>query len=410
MQRSGFLKLLAHQVSRNETNNLQSLGKQFIATVTKRARVSPPYDESLIEYVRVRLFDRVYADLRKTVLGGQPAALELQDLYLSDPRLPSSTGKLAENNWRFYPYLATGLDLIKPGTWSAMTRSHTLLAVTPVEELHAYDGYDREATSKFNPLFVTREQSALLLYCFLDNDALVVQPLFEKLVSLPGDGFDERTAGELVPGILRAAITGYRNSPLNVEDRERLAQLHKVANNIERRKGLPYTGGNALSEAIRPRIEPYCDFGLFTKPDRHRFSYRVSLGMRKFVQAWSDAKDTDSFLEQYYFVTLAAIHGIETRLASDDEARQAIARAGEKLKSSLGYTPIRDCALLAGIRLLFDSCSILEVSRTEEVLKEWQKEAPDIVRFTIDRTGALAYVKFLKPVSTPPSATTPAKA
>src|SRR5438874_1408770 len=130
MQRAGFLKRLAYQVSRNETNNLPTLGKQFIATVTKRVRISPPYDKVLIEYVRNRLSDRVYTDLRKAVLTNQPAALEIQDLYLSDPRLPSSTGKLVENNWRFYPYLGTAVDLIKPGTWSALTRTFTLLAVT----------------------------------------------------------------------------------------------------------------------------------------------------------------------------------------------------------------------------------------------------------------------------------------
>jgi hypothetical protein len=43
----------------------------------------------------------------------------------------------------------------------------------------------------------------------------------------------------------------------------------------------------------------------------------------------------------------------------------------------------------------------LELSRTRTLLRAWQKEAPDFVRFTVDRMGTLAYVKFLD--STPPS-------
>ena len=100
-------------------------------------------------------------------------------------------------------------------------------------------GFTAGNSFRFNPLLVTHEQAALLLYCFIDNDALVVQPLFEKLLTLPADCFDERAAGELIPDILRAAITSYRNSPLTVEDRERLAQLDKVATNVERWRGRP---------------------------------------------------------------------------------------------------------------------------------------------------------------------------
>jgi hypothetical protein len=105
MQRLGFLKLLALQVSRSETSSLSTLGSHLVETVTKRVRISPPFADSLRDYVQIRLFDAVYADVRKTVLTGvAPAGIEIQDLYLSDPCLPSTTGKLGENSRRFYPY------------------------------------------------------------------------------------------------------------------------------------------------------------------------------------------------------------------------------------------------------------------------------------------------------------------
>ena len=88
--------------------------------------------------------------------------MEIQDLYLSEPALVSNTGKLVEADWRFYPYLATSLDLIKHGTYSILTRALVLLAVTPKEEIAAFDSYDE----KHNPLRISSRAggSATLLF------------------------------------------------------------------------------------------------------------------------------------------------------------------------------------------------------------------------------------------------------
>jgi hypothetical protein len=398
MQRAGFLKLLAVQVARTETSSLSALGERLVETVTKRVRISPPFDDALREYVQIRLYDRIYADLRKNVLAGNIAVgIEIQDLYLADPRLPSSTGKLGENSRRFYPYFGTALDLIKPGTWSAMTRSLLLAYLTPKEELSAWENH----SPTHNPLVISREQAAVIFYCFLDNDALVLLPLFTKLLELNGDGFDERTAGDFLPSILRSATATLNKGSLAFEDRERLAQLDKAADNIERWRGKPYTGGGAREENIRGRIEPFCDLGLFTKPDRNRFTYKLTPVFKRFMSDWNDT-DVEYFLENRFFATLAAMHGIPVKAAGDTEARNAIRDAGEALKSTLGYSPIRDCSLLAGIRLLFDHQHVLELGTSDKTLSEWQKAEPEVVRFTVDRMGARAYVKFLKPAVPPP--------
>ena len=401
MQRAGYLKLLAHGAARTETSNLNALGATLVDTVTKRQRVAPPYSEPLRDYARVRLTDRIYTENRTALLANKPTTLEIQDLYLADLALPSSTGKLGANSRRFYTYLGTALDLLKPGTWSAMTRALLLLHVTPPEEIAAFGTYNE----KLNPLRISPEQAAVLLYSFLDNDALILQPLFEQLLAANGNGFDERTAGDLLPAIIRNAASIIRKSALAVEDRERLDVLEKSAGNIEAWKGKPYTGGGAREESIRVRLEPFCDLGLFTKPDRHRFGYQLTPGFRRLMANWSGL-DTDDFLGSRFFTTLGGIHSLKVEEASDDEARAALQDAGEKLKSTLGYSPILDCSLLAGTRLLFNSQRVLEISRSLDVLKLWQKAAPDIVRFTVDRMGMMAYVKFLKPVPQP----TPAKA
>lgn len=396
MQRAGFLKLLCAQTARTETSNMDTLGRQFVQTLLKRVRVMPPYSESLRDYVRIRLMDKVYHDLRKAVLSGSATAsavsLEIQDLYLSDPALASSTGKLVEADWRRYPYLATALDFIRLGTYSIMTRALVLLAVTPEEEIAAFESYDE----KNNPLRVSPEQAALFLYCFIDNDAEIIYRLFHALLELPGDSFDERLAGDMLPRIIRQSVSSFRNASLPTEDRERIGLLERVSTRIEEWKGKPYTGSGSREEFIRVRLEPYCDLGVFAKPDKHRFAYRVTPALRRLMTDWHDLEATDDFLELRFFRTLAGLHHLKVREATDDEAKKALMDAGRTLKSTLGYSPITDAGLLAGIRLLFQQKRILELSRTRTLLRAWQKEAPNVVRFTVDRMGALAYVKFLE--------------
>lgn len=395
MQRAGFLKLLCAQTARIETTNLQSLGKHFVDTLLKRVRVAPPYSESIRDYVKVRLMDKTYHDLRKAVLSGDagtaPVGLEIQDLYLSDPSMLSSTGKLVEMDWRRYPYLATDLDLVKSGTYSVMTRALVLLAVTPKEEIAAFERYD----PKHNPLLLSPEQAVVLLYCFIDNDAEIIYRLFQTLVNHNAETFDERLAGDLLPQIIRDSCNSFRNAALPTEDRERLEVLEKIAGNIAEWKGKPYTGSGSREEFVRVRLEPYCDLGLFQKPDRHRFVYKVTPGLRKLMTNWYGLDATDDFLETRFFTTVSGLNKLKVREATDDEAKNALLAAGQTLKSTLGYSPITDVGLLAGIRLLFQQKRILELSKTRTLLRAWQKEAPTVVRFTVDRMGALAYVKFM---------------
>jgi len=399
MQRAGCLKLVCAQTARVETSNIDTLGKQFVQALLKRVRLIPPYSEPVKEYVRSRLTDKVYQDLRKTILNsvptGRAVSLEIQDLYLSDPRMISSTGKLVEADWRRYPYLATSLGMVKLGTYSILTRALVFLAVTPKTELTAFDLYDEGC----NPLLLSPEQAGILLYCFIDNDAEIIYRLFSSLPCKKGEIFDERKAGDMLPQIIRQSLNSFQNSVLPVEDRDRLITLEKVAGRIEQWRGKPYSGSGSREEFVRVRLEPFCDMGLLTKPDRHRFAYQVTPALKTLLKEWHEPEGTDDFLETRFFRTLAKIHRLKVRQATDAASKNALIDAGQTLRSTLGYSPITDIGLFAGIRLLFQNRRILELSRTRTLLREWQKEAPELVRFTVDRMGALAYVKFLVPPS-----------
>jgi hypothetical protein len=393
MQRLGYLKALAALVNENETSNFETLGKRLIARVMHRARLSPPFDEDLQEYAKTRLTDGAYKELRKTIIeNAGPAGVELQDVYLADRSLPSSTGKLVEANWRSYPYLGTSLELVKKGTYSALTRSLVFLAVTPKEELMAFGELDRS----HNPLRLSDKQAVVLLYCLLDNDGEVFFPLLRILLEQDEKVFDERFAGDLLPDILREVVAAHAKRSLPAAERERLSMLGKIAVTVAKWKGKPYTGSGAREEAIRVRLEPYCDLGLLSKPSREKYAYQTTEAAQALMSHYRHISDIDKFLQDDFFAAFAAGRGIEAQPASDSEVTHALAQAGEDLKSSLGYTPITDVGLLAGTRLLIERRSILELSRTVEMLKALQKEDPNFVRFTVDRMGALAHVKFVK--------------
>jgi len=305
MQRLGYLKLLCVLVNETETSSLASLGERLMDRITKRVRLTFPFDEQIRDYARNRLTDRVYRDLRKTILDGGARAqvsLEIQDLYLADCALPSRTGRLVEGNQRRYPYLGTALELIKKGTYSALTRSLVLLSVTPQEELAAFTELDRH----HNPLLISKAQALVLLYCLIDNDGDVASPLFQRLLSLPADSFDERAAVDFLPDILRGIINGAARRTIPIDERNRLAVLSKVAASIDQWRGKAYSGGGAREEAIRVRLEPYCDLGLLVKPDRDRYEYRITQALRILVGDWQNANNTDFLLQERFFSAFAA--------------------------------------------------------------------------------------------------------
>lgn len=396
MQRLGYLKPLCVLVNETETSNLASLGRRLIERVTKPVRCPLPLDEAVRDYIKRRLVDRNFRELRKTVLEGDSTgsvSLDIQDYYLADAELPSRTGRLVKENWRRYPYLGTSLELIKKGTYSPLTRSLVLLAVTPKEELPAFGELDLA----HNPLRLSDAQRAVLLYCFLDNDGDVLLPFFRKLGAFAGEAFDERAAGDHLPEILRQVIKDHRARPLSPEEKDRLTLLTKTATSIDRWRGKPYTGGGARQETVTVRLEPHCDLGLLQKPDKDRYEYQTTPALKALLESWQAAENTDAFLQQRFFGTFATYRGMAMRPASDAEATAELAQAGVSLKSSLGYSPITDVGLLAGARLLTQKGAVLELARTTELLKALQKRDPEFVRFTVDRMGVMAYVKFLKP-------------
>lgn len=399
MQRLGYLKHLVRRVSAFGTSSLDNLGRDLIETVTKRVAVPVTADRAT--YVQRRLTDRAYDSLKKQ-LGSwregdnKVVSMELQDLYLADPHLPSRSGKLVRDDWRRYPPLAVGLGLVRAGTYSANTRAMSLLHFTCTEELRGFSEYDGDV----NPLRLTQPQALLLLYSFLENDGEVMCPLLAGLARLGADVFTDRDVGERLPEILRGVIGRHERRPLATEQRERLSVLSQVADSIDRWRGRAYTGTGANIHASRPRVEPYVDIGFLSKPDPFRYAYRltpVGLVWAQALMGLADSDDVAVFLRERFFQTAAlARSGPVISIGDRDSIVKQSYAAWQAIRSVGGYAPIEEIALVAGIQGLCQDGLILGSAQVREGLISYQRDYPYQVRFTVNRMGVLAHARFLK--------------
>ena len=356
MQRLGFLKRLIRRVVSTTSSNMENIGNDLLETVSRKIRVT--LDDSKSSYIKGRLFDRVYKTLKDQAIswvksGGEPPVvqMELQDLYLSDPTLPSQVGKLVKEDWRKYPSLGINLGFIRAGTYSANTRAMSLLHLTPDNEIQAFQEY----LPTYNPFRINLEQGQLLLYSLLQSDGEVVAPLLVQLANSGQSVFNDRFVGDFLPEIYRAISVRHRSRTISVEMRERLQVLEQSAASIAIQRGKDsYEGGSAREEAARPRIEPYVDIGLFSKPNPMKYEYQFTQAGQQWADALQGVEESqaiEEFLYKKFFYTTATAQAFKfSMLTINEEIVSRLKAAWKVIASSNGYAPIEEMALVAGKR------------------------------------------------------------
>jgi len=400
MQRIGYLKRLIKRVGTTPTSNLESLGNDLLDVVLKKVRFQ--IDENLATYIKARLGGNSYTSIKNQTNawlknGGDAPflLLELQDLYLSDPKLPSQVGRLVKEDWRKYPQLGMNLGLVRPGTYSTTTRAFSFLHLIPEQEQQAFIEYLPDS----NPFFLSLEQRLLLIYSFLENDGEILIPLWKKLLSSSLIPFSERDAGDLLPSIIRNVISHYKNKMIPVDLRKRLESLAKSADNIALQLNVQdYTSVSAREENARVRIEPIVDLGILQKVNPLRYEYTFSVAGKVLADSLTGDEDSTAigdFLHQRFFSTMASVQGIQADVLSNEDIVPRLQVNWKTISSSNGYAPIEEIALLAGIKALVNDKKVMEIATAREALIAYQKANPYKVRFTVDRLGTLAHAKFI---------------
>jgi hypothetical protein len=400
MQRLGYLKRLIKRVVTMPTSSLDNLGTDLVETTLKKIRFQ--IDDSSASYIKARLIGNAYAAIKNQINtwlkdGGEAPflLLELQDLYLANPKLPSQVGRLVKEDWRKYPQFGMSIGLIRPGTYSATTRAFSFLHLVPDREQQAFIEYIPDA----NPFFISLEQSLLLIYSFLENDGEILVPLWKKLITGSLSPFTDRDAGDLIPSIIKNVISRYKNKQIPVDLRKKLESLGKTADNIALQLNVQdYSGVTAREEASRVRIETTVDLGLLQKTNPFRYEYTFSEMGKTLANAFTGEEDSAAigdFLHQRFFSTIAAAQGIRAEMLAAEDIIPRLQSNWKIISSSNGYAPIEEIALLAGIKALVNENKVIEIATSREALIAYQKANPYAVRFTVDRLGALAHAKFI---------------
>jgi hypothetical protein len=268
-QRLGFLKPLLAKCAQTSTSSLQTLGLALVDAVTRK--VTAPVTPEAYEYVKERLTDRAYREVKASLAAlpegereQHPLKLEIQDWYLSDSALTSRTGKLVAEDWRRFPLWATALGLVRPGSYSPLVRGVALLQLTPGAEQAAWQTYAPES----NPLRLSLPQRLFLLFTVLEADGDALRGLYAGLTA--DAPFSDRDAGDLLPDVYRTLAKQLQLRIRSGDDLKRVQQFQDAANNIAAWKGKSYSGGGANIEHVTPRLEPFADLGLLDKPDPYR--------------------------------------------------------------------------------------------------------------------------------------------
>lgn len=395
MQRLGFLKWLIFDCSKSATSNLSTLGNNLIAVISQKVTVSLTNDlilyikSALTSPVHREIFTKVKQQKNQEVL--ESINVELQDAYLSSINLPSRRGRLAKDEWFEYPSFAIGLALIKKGTYSLSVRGLSFLSLVPQEEIQALKQYKPE----FNPLRISIAQKLLLVYSLVENDGQLLSYLYEQFLKKEVV-FSDVEASERLPEILHKILKESRSRVRSGDDLQRTQRIKKTIERFKRVQGKPSTGGGGVRhETIAVRIEPFVDLGLLSKPDPFAYRYQITDATKTFFELLINSEGIDYFLHHSFFDTSNKAFALNGKHITDRETiLPAIQKAYTVLRSPLGYAPILEVTLLAGIYSMTGAGTYFEISEALETLKSIQKEKPELVRFNVDRWGALTFVKF----------------
>jgi hypothetical protein len=218
--------------------------------------------------------------------------------------------------------------------------------------------------------------------------------LYEKLLQLC-EPFSDWEAGDYLSDIYRLLAKESRSKARSGDDLLKIQKLLDTADKIQSWKGRAYKGKGARDEAATIRLEPFVDLGLLSKPDPFAYRYQITDTTKTFFLPLMNSKSVEHFLWHSFFDASNKAFDLNAEHRVDRETiLSVIQRTYTVLKSPLGYVPILEVALLAGIYSITEAGAYFEISESLDMLKSLQKERSELVRFNVDRWGALTFVKF----------------
>lgn len=381
MQRLGFLKIVIGLASKSRSQTLESLTRAFHATVTKKTPVLAEKREAFERYVREQQLHRRYRADDDTA--------EAQDLYLSDPGIPSHsgaiTGDLEHAGYRHSVYVeiptwATRLHLIRDQNYTLTDRGRVLGMFGPATWSETAD------LAPSNPLAISAAERYVCLFALLEADGDLLTAMYRNLIGLPS--FSRTTAGD-------AAVSGLEELRANRLKRLSAGPLLQARARVDRTlvavKNQKVGGLGPRESLATPRTEPFVDCGILTKTRYGSYEYAFSDFGKTFLRRLIAAPSVTHFLEDGLAMALSIA---SARSVDDRPDVGSLARAYTHLKSGLGYVSLRELAVAASAEgLLSESAPLFEIAHIEEALRRAAGTNSRYVRLAHGRSGGVSQVR-----------------
>jgi hypothetical protein len=398
MQRAGVLVAVTAAAHDTRATTLEKVARSYSSWIQRDVAVPEAARGDVARYLRqLRLWER-YPALRQAESLPADVEIQLQDLWLSDRRLPSATGAITDEVIDDPPQLAESMRLIRASNLTRTDRGRALLRLLREDERRAA-GVERAngAPPEGNLFLLSPGVRVFLAYALLDADFDFVQVAYAE--PRP-KAFKRSDFADRLNSACRTLRQRWARQTRSGSDRQLLARLDEWAKLIDRPRltGKKWGGGRPPDQLATLRLEPYVDFGLVTRKRRNAYLYELNASQQAFFDELVAAEGPEEFLRNRMCASALVASGHQPQQVDDEEIWTRVRDAYDALKSALGFASFEEVTLLAIGQLLneSDGARYFEVGDGLRVMRERQKSEPRRVRFGIRRGGGLTYLKIVE--------------
>jgi hypothetical protein len=263
------------------------------------------------------------------------------DIWLADPRVPSTIGAPTVDNVDEVVGLATQLHVIDRSKFAWTITGQSITALRSLQDSKLTD-------SEANP-FVLGIDAPILLRSLLEEDGRLMLPLIEFIVRC-GSNVKRDTVADAMPDITENALNSQWPTPLAGES------LKLGRETLEALRGAPKggTGPGVREHRTSPRLEWLTDLGYLSKSGlpRNSFEYRVTPQLEDLARSlrrspikepdWPFVSALDAWRRNTHWQA-------QRELAHHDSPDAAFFTAYRLLKRPIGPASLREVAFLTGM-------------------------------------------------------------
>lgn len=388
MQRLGHLKLLVGLADSLGSTTLQGITSRFEAVVTAAHQVPENAVPRVLAYRAEQRLHKRYGGISEK----RPLRLEIQDLYLSDPALPSSSGAVTgdgeQKGYRHAVYVemppwAASLGLLRRQNYSTTDRAKAVLSLAP-ETMRDFRTFNLEA----NPFLLGPAERLYFLYMLVDSDGDLLVHTYRRILSTTRS-FTRSDVGKQIAEAMVELRSERLKRPASGPEVEMSQKMREVVSAIHGQSG---TGMGPRESVATPRTEPLVDCDILSRTSKNTYAYEFTDGGRRFLEQLTSSQSVADFIQHGFASAAGELLGVPKREMSSEDILSSVARGYAAMRRGLGYVVLREATALSIALAVGEGAPAFEIDDAEAAVRGAAKRYGRKIRFT--RTGVSGAVQF----------------